>query len=313
MNIKKPLIGILATPFIKEDQGNKKKPQKNDEIFLKEDILKAINPHANHLVVPYNLSKSSLKNIVKTLDGIIVPGSQLGNFYHTKEFQEHYKTEKKLIKIAKKINKNERTFPLLTICHGYQNLILIENNIIPNKKTDYGNKIFLKADSYNGYKYPVTYTHLGKKFQKLLTYKNKNKNKNKKFTKRSKKMVYNNKLGFSPKYINKTKKISVLSNYRDKTGKQIVSIIKYKNLPFYGFQGHPERVNKELLSPFFNDVKTSFLERKQDLSKNNKRKSRKTRKTKFIKLKMQTKKCINLGLSKNKNKSCNFYKLIKKS
>jgi hypothetical protein len=40
-----------------------------------------------------------------------------------------------------------------------------------------------------------------------------------------------------------------------------IEIIKHKNFPFYGFQGHPEESSPELLIPYILDIKKSFYNR----------------------------------------------------
>ena len=51
--------------------------------------------------------------------------------------------------IIKKINKY-RLFPILSICHGFENLLLIESNKKPTKKTI--KKFFINTEAYFGYK-----------------------------------------------------------------------------------------------------------------------------------------------------------------
>ena len=79
-----------------------------------------------------------------------------------------------------------------------------------------------------------------------------------------------------------------------------MNIIKYKNYPFYGFQGHPERRNIELLKPFILDVKKSIIYKSSNINSN---KIKKFKKTKI------TRKCKKYGLSKDDNKKCYFYKI----
>ena len=277
MNIKKSVIGILAAPYI----GKKIKTT----IFLNTSILKILKKNnIDYFVIPYNIPNSDLKNIINNIDGLIIPGSQIGNYYNTIEFRKHFLYQKYLVKLAKKINKFERIFPILTICHGYQNLLLIENNLSPLKNDL--NKFFIKLDAFNAYKTHPKFTKNGTKFRQLYN--------------KSRKILHNATIGISPNKLNTTKKIHLIATSKDKNGKEFVNIIKYKNLPFYGFQAHPEINNPELLIPYLNDVKKSFQTR--NLSKN-------TYKIKPI-VKGKKVLCSKYGLAKKTSKrKCFFYKI----
>lgn len=275
-----PIIGILATPYIHKDS------KKSKEIFLKEDIINILKKeNIDILIIPYNLTKNKLKLIVQKLDGIIFPGSQVGNYYYRKEFKEHFNSQSYLIKIIKKMNKY-RLFPLLSICHGFENLLLIESKKKPNKKTI--KNFFMNTKAYFGYKSCPLYC------------KNQTSKQFKKYYKKYNKMIFNNKLGISPKTIKNLKSIDLVAISKDKKYKSFVNIIKYKNYPFYGFQGHPERRNIELLKPFILDVKKSIIYKSSNINSN---KIKKFKKTKI------TRKCKKYGLSKDDNKKCYFYKI----
>ena len=281
-----PIIGILATPYIHKDS------KKSKEIFLKEDIINILKKeNIDILIIPYNLTKNKLKLIVQKLDGIIFPGSQVGNYYCRKEFKEHFNSQSYLIKIIKKMNKY-RLFPLLSICHGFENLLLIESKKKPTKKTI--KNFFMNTKAYFGYKTCPLYC------------KNQTSKQFKKYYKKSNKMIFNNKLGISPKTIKNLKSIDLVAISKDKKYKSFVNIIKYKNYPFYGFQGHPERRNIELLKPFILDVKKSIIYKNNIYTSNNSNKIKKFKK--LIKIKIN-KKCKKYGLSKDNNKKCYFYKI----
>jgi GMP synthase-like glutamine amidotransferase len=47
----------------------------------------------------------------------------------------------------------------------------------------------------------------------------------------------------------------------DKYNKEFIEIVKHKKYPYYGFQGHPEVYNHDLMHAFFEDVKASFSKR----------------------------------------------------
>ena len=234
MGEPKPIVGVLATPYI-----NNKSRSKN--VFLSRTFIKFFERNnIDFVVIPYNLSKYRLKSILKNIDGLLFPDSQIGNYYETDEFKEHLKIHKLLLALAKSINRKGRLLPILSICHGFQNLMLLETNEEPDN-------LFIHLKAYYNYKKDPVFT--------------KNGNYMKKFYNTSNTLVHNNKMGISPTNMKKSKKISLYAKTKDKTGKLFVEIIKHKNFPFYGFQGHPERSNPELLIPYVVYIKKSFYNR----------------------------------------------------
>ena len=230
----RPTVGILATPYINNNSTSK-------NVFLSHTFIKFFERNnIDVVVIPYNLSKSKLKSILKNIDGLLFPGSQIGNYYETAEFKEHLKIHKLLLKLVKSINRKERLLPILSVCHGFQNLMLLETNEDPDK-------LFIDVKAYYNYRKNPKFT--------------KNGNHMKKFYNKSTTLIHNNTMGISPTTMNKTKKISLYAKTKDKTGKSFVEIIKHKNFPFYGFQAHPERSSPELLIPYVLDIKKSFYNR----------------------------------------------------
>jgi GMP synthase-like glutamine amidotransferase len=47
----------------------------------------------------------------------------------------------------------------------------------------------------------------------------------------------------------------------DKYNKEFIEIVKHEKYPYYGFQGHPEVYNHDLMHAFFEDVKLGFSKR----------------------------------------------------
>jgi gamma-glutamyl-gamma-aminobutyrate hydrolase PuuD len=272
--MKKPIVGILATPYVNEK--NKEK-----QVFLTNFFVRFFKRNnIDFIVIPYTLSKIKLKTLIKNVDGLLFPGSQIGNYYYAKEIKEHYKKQKFIYKFVKFINKNENILPILSICHGFQNSMLIESK-------ESINDLFTNVHAYYNYKKDPIFINNGEKY--------------KKFYNKSRKFIHNNKLGISPKKINKTKKIYLLAKTKDKNGKEFIEIIKHKNYPFYGFQGHVERSNPELLIPYIIDIKKSFYKRCI--------KSKKTCKLKKI-VNGKTIKCKDYGLAKkNNNRKCFIYNI----
>ena len=69
MNIYKPLIGILSTPYIG-------KPNKKSFITMK--LLNVVRKAGfKPYIIPYDLKKIEYNKIKKNIDGIIFPGSHV--------------------------------------------------------------------------------------------------------------------------------------------------------------------------------------------------------------------------------------------
>tara|TARA_B110000444_G_scaffold40912_1_gene36840 strand:+ start:2209 stop:3030 length:822 start_codon:yes stop_codon:yes gene_type:complete len=272
--MKKPKVGFLASPYINDGSTSK-------NVFLSLAFITYMEKNnIEFVVIPYNHPKSLIKNILKNIDGLVFPGSQIGNYYDRPEFKEHLKTQKILLKLAKRINMKGRLLPILSICHGFQNLILIETN----EDID---ELFIDVKSYYNYEKHPIFTENGKYFKKLYDYSNP--------------LIHNHKLGISPSKINNNKKISLYAKTKDKTGNMFIEFIKHKNYPFYGFQGHPERSNPELLIPYIIDIKKSFFNRCVLTDKSCKIKKIVTGKTSKCKKTNNLKCCIyNIDHSKNK-------------
>ena len=275
MNDLRPTIGILATPFIKNNESQ--------EIFLAEEFIKLFTKNGiDHVILPYTMKKTELDKIIYNLDGLLFPGSQLGNFYNNKYIQKHFRIQKYLIQKAKTINNNTRPFPIIGICNGYENMILAEKNYnITNKNIK---KVFINVEAYPNYKTNPTFikTKLGNSFKKNFH--------------RTKKLINNHALGVESK--NKPPHYIIIATSLDKNNKEFIEIIKHKTYPFFGFQGHPERSSKEMLNPFLSVVKNSF------------RKRNKTRKVNIKILESRRVLCRKYNLAnKTSKRKCLFYKV----
>ena len=239
MNLVRPTIGILATPFIKNNESQ--------EIFLAEDFIKIFKKNGiDHVIIPYTMKKPELDKIIYNLDGLLFPPiNELGNFCNNKHIKKHFRIQKYLIKKAQTINNNKRPFPIVGICHGYENMILVEKKYnITNKNIK---KVFINVEAYPNYKTNPTFikTKLGNSFKKNFH--------------RTKKLINNHALGVESK--NKPLHYIIIATSLDKNNKAFIEIIKHKTYPFFGFQGHPERSSKEMLNPFLSLVKNSFRKR----------------------------------------------------
>jgi GMP synthase-like glutamine amidotransferase len=239
-----PTLGILATPYI----NNKNK--KSREIILDKTLVKVFKKkNINYKIIPYTITKSELNELLNSLDGLIFPGGQIGNFYNNKFYKAYYKIQQFLIKRAKHINSLYRPFPILGICNGYENMILIERNY--NMSKNHIKKTFIIVKSYKNYNAPLFI----------------NNSRERGFNK-TKKITHNNLLAIDPK--NNTGQYVIIATSLDKNNKEFIAIVKHKKYPFYGFQGHPEINNEELIDPFIKVVKVSFSKRKSISAKTSK-------------------------------------------
>ena len=284
----KPVVGILATPYIKNNISN--------EIFLKENLITFLMQKSiDHIIIPYSITKLELNKILPNLDGLLFPGSQRGNLYTNKFIKQHFLIQKYIVKQIKLLAKNNNTIiPILAICHGYENMLLIEKNYnLTNKNIK---KILSNVHSYSDYKTIPKFTNsnLGKLFKKNFN--------------KTKKLVHNNALALLLNQKNKIKNYEIIATSLDKNNKEFITIVKHKKYPIFGFQGHPEIGNTKLFTPFISSVYEKFNKKQVNikLKQNNK----KYNTFKFLKLKSRKVSCKKYNLAQTKNYGkCVFYKI----
>ena len=283
MNSTKPLVGILATPYIKNNTSN--------EVFLKETLITFLKQNSiEYIIIPYNIKKVELNKILYNLDGLLFPGSQIGNLYNNKYIKQHFLTQKYIVKKIKKLATNI-IIPILSICHGYENMILIEKNYNLTKKNI--NSAFINVSSFNDYKSIPKFKN--NKLGKLL----------KSNFNKTKKLVHNNALAIDPKH--RIQNYEIIATSLDKNNKEFIDIVKHKKYPFFGYQGHPEINNTKLFSPFISCVKTVFNKRKLNHKLVTKKKYYNLN---LIKLKSRKVSCKKYNLAKTiKHGKCVFYKI----
>ena len=279
----KPLIGILATPYIKNNNS--------DEIFLKETIIKFLEQNSiEYIIIPYTIKKLELNKILSNLNGVLFPGSQIGNYYNNKFIKQHFLMQKYIVKKIKSMANNNIIIPILAICHGYENMILIEKNYNLTKKTI--NNTFINVNSFYDYKTTPKFnnTKWGNLFKKNFN--------------KTKKLIHNNSLALELTIKHKIKNYEVIATSLDKNKKEFIDIVKHKKYPFYGFQGHPEINNTKLFAPYIEYVNNSF--KKTKLNQTTKDNST----LDFIKLKSKRVSCKKYKLAKTiKNGKCILYKI----
>jgi gamma-glutamyl-gamma-aminobutyrate hydrolase PuuD len=232
-----PTLGILATPYINLTNKN------SQELILDKNLLILLaKKNINYIIIQYTINKSKLNDLLNNLDGLIFPGGQAGNFYNNKFYKAYFKIQKFLVLRAQHINSVIRPFPILGICNGYENMILIERNY--NITKNHIKKTFINVKCYKNYKAPL----FSKKYRNKRLHK-------------TKKIIHNNLLAIDPK--TNIGDYKIMATSLDKNNKGFIDIVKHNSYPFFGFQGHPEINNGEMLDPFIKVVKASFNERKK--------------------------------------------------
>uniref|UniRef100_A0A6C0H4R6 Glutamine amidotransferase domain-containing protein n=1 Tax=viral metagenome TaxID=1070528 RepID=A0A6C0H4R6_9ZZZZ len=272
----KPLVGILPSPYIKDPVT--KKQFISNEVFITADLITFLKQNSiEYIIIPYTITKSELHKILPNLDGFLFPSSTRGNYYSNKFIKQHFLKQKYIVNNIKLLAKNNILIPILALCHGYQNMILIENKFnLTNKNIK---KTFINVSSINKTIPKFMNTKLGKLFKS-------------KFNK-TKKLYHSHKLAPYSKYV--IKNYEVIATSLDKNKKEFIDIVKHKKYPFFGFQGHPEVENTKLFAPFISCVNTSF---------NKKPKPKLINKEIYDKLNL-----VKLNSRKAKKNLCNKFKL----
>ena len=240
-----PTIGIMPVPNTRDNGKPIVKALDNNYInfFEKHSI--------NYIIIPYNIRKSELNAILYRLDGLVFPGGSLGDHYDNKVYKDYFRIQKFLVNKAKIINSLHRPFPILGICNGYENMILIEKNYNTTRRNI--NRTFINVKAYKNYKTRPTFSKnkLGQQFKNGLN--------------KSKIIIHNNMLAVDPdQNING---YAIYAKSLDKNNKEFIEIIKHKKYPFYGFQGHIEITSKKLFDPFIKYVKLGFNKNKYNIAK----------------------------------------------
>jgi len=290
MNRIKPLVGILPSPYI-QDPYTKKQIISN-EIFITADIITFLKQNSiDYIIIPYTITKFELNKILPDLDGFLFSSSHKGNYYNNKFIKQHFFKQKYIVKKIKLLAKNNIIIPILSLCHGFQNMILIENKFnLTNKNIK---KTFINVTSINKTIPKFANTKLGKLFKS-------------KFNK-TKKLYHSHKLALNSKY--EIKNYEVIATSLDKNKKEFIDIVKHKKYPFFGFQGHPEVENTKLFAPFISCVNTSF-NKKPKPKLLNKEIYDKLNLVKLNSRKIKKKLCNKFNLASKRHKICRiFYKV----
>ena len=164
-----------------------------------------------------------------------------------KNIKQHFSVQKYIVKKIKILAHNNNIIPIVSMCHGHENMILIEKNYnITNKNITNKNikKTLINVHSYSDYKTIPKFKNskLGKLFKSNFN--------------KTKKLIHNHTLALDPK--KRIKNYEIIATNLDKNNKEFIDIIKHKKYPFFGFQGHPEIDNIKLFLPFIDSVYENF-------------------------------------------------------
>lgn len=234
----KPVIGILPTPNIRDDASVK--------LFTETEIITFLNEqNIDHIIIPYTIKKVDLNKILYNLDGLIFPQNHPGNYSNNKYIKQHFLAQKYIVAKVKLLAKKKVLIPILSICHSFQSMILIENKYnFTNKNIK---KTFINVNSLSNETLPkFKNTKLGNLFKSNFN--------------KTMKLFHNHTLGLDSKY--KIKNYEVIATSLDKNNKEFIDIVKHKKYPFFGFQGHPEVKNTQLMTPYISYVNNIFNKKK---------------------------------------------------
>lgn len=287
MNRTKPLIGILPTPYIKDPVTHKQFI--SNEVFITADIITFLKQNSiDYIIIPYTITKNDLDKILSKLDGFLFPSNHRGSYYDNKSIKQHFLKQKYIVKKVKVLAKNNILIPILSICHGFENMILIENNFnLTNKNIK---KTFINVNSTTKTIPKFRNTNMGNLFKS-------------KFNK-TKKIYYSHKLAINSK--NEIKNYEVIATSLDKNKKEFITIVKHKKYPFFGFQGHPEVENTKLFAPFISCVNASFNKKYKPTLINKEIYN----KLNLVKLNSRKTSCKKYKLASTRHKKCRiFYKV----
>ena len=221
-------IGIIEHPDI------------HKEVIYPVNYVKWIESSgATAVPIPYNVSKTTLRNYLDRLDAMIWTGGYIESHkYSEKQYMTYMKTLKYCFDTICDFNDNGRSFPIWGTCLGFEILVLL------GKKTPLPTFFnHLQSHPCNGKK-TITFTSSPSTMKQWFS------------PSMRKKMAstlcstHHHTLGFD---IQEFDYLTVVS-----TQDGFVNMIEYKKYPFYGVQFHPERpfdafslkVSKELCSLF---------------------------------------------------------------
>eukprot|EP01017_Pseudomicrothorax_dubius_P029883 TRINITY_DN3670_c0_g1_i2.p1 TRINITY_DN3670_c0_g1~~TRINITY_DN3670_c0_g1_i2.p1 ORF type:complete len:362 (-),score=92.51 TRINITY_DN3670_c0_g1_i2:29-1114(-) len=222
-----PVIGILAAPV--HAPLDKIKPMEYS-YFAASYVKYAESAGLRVVPINWDLPRDEMEKLLYKLNGVIFPG---GDNILVEErtglntpFGEAFSW---IVRVAVKMNKEGRTFPIFAICQGFQWLISYSARDI---------KLLNKFEGARGVSLPLVLEQEPKfDFFRNLT------DEHLDFLENEKSMPYANFLGISLEDFNKklARFWRLLATTKSANGSRFVSAVEHKSLPFFAVQFHPER------------------------------------------------------------------------
>ncbi|XP_065202013.1 gamma-glutamyl hydrolase-like [Planococcus citri] len=229
---KEPIIGILSIEISPDTSPSF--PAYSS--LIPASYVKAVESSGARVVpVVINKPKSYYENIVKSVNGLVLPGGGAKNG----RGNPYYESVRTVYNLAKELNENGTVFPILGVCLGYEFLITAANddvNLLHNCSIFYENYPinFIKSPSY-----AALYSRLTSEQRDTLE-------------------NYNSTMNWHIwcAYVEDFRNSVLLNNdwvitstSTSTKGVEFIASAEHKKYPFYGIQFHPEKVAFEWKSP----------------------------------------------------------------
>ncbi|XP_065204851.1 gamma-glutamyl hydrolase-like [Planococcus citri] len=224
---KSPIIGVLSQELL----------FRNLELFpasssfIAASYVKAVESSGARVVpVVINKPESYYRNILNSVNGLVLPGGATfpgdGNPY--------YDSVKMVYKIAKEMNENGTTFPILGVCLGYEFMLIVannDNNILKRCNVTHEN---LPIKFHSPYFQSTLFSRLSTRQAHTLQYLNSTVN----FHRWCAHVT-----DFDNSNLNQDWRITSTSTSLNNT--EFIASVEHKKYPFFAIQFHPEKVSFE--------------------------------------------------------------------